>query len=627
MANIEMNVLKVGDSEFEIADAQARQDCSNLKEDFHEYHSELGAGYADQIVSSNENTDQTPYNFRAVPYDATLEKVEGIVGVDVVLNQLVQNKSTASQKGVTFTNNGNGTYTVNGTASSDAYFVLTDNLVKQHTYLISVNGAVNTAILHIGYENTLTRSAKIITANGTNAIGFRVNNGDTADSEVVTPQVFDLTAMFGTQIADYAYSLEQSTAGAGVAWLKEHFPKIFNAGYVPYNAGTMVHVSGLSAKKTVGFNQWDEEWENGFINDAGQNSALATALRAKNYISVIPNTAYFVCCPRNVFVFYYGENKNFITKDTTHGSGGNLRNEAFTIPQNVHYMRFTMYDTPTYNHDICINLSDPAKNGTYEPYEAHEYPLDSTIDLHGILKLDANNQLYADGDVYGADGTVNHRYGIVDLGMLNWTRNQSSVSGNYYYVGPAISDMKKQGDNYSLWNNMIISCGYSKVASATIAIGTASDKTYGGYDLGTIRIKDDSYTDATTFKSAMSGVYLVYELATPTTETAEPYTATQICDPNGTEEYVTTGIVPVGHNTKYPDNLRKKLDDLPWNFATLIAPTESTYKATRNYTTGSLFIVNNVLYKATANIANGGTITLNTNCTATTLAEVISALS
>lgn len=33
MANIEMNVLKVGDSEFEIADAQARQDCSELNDD------------------------------------------------------------------------------------------------------------------------------------------------------------------------------------------------------------------------------------------------------------------------------------------------------------------------------------------------------------------------------------------------------------------------------------------------------------------------------------------------------------------------------------------------------------------------------------------------------------------
>lgn len=34
MTSIEMNVLKVGDSEFEIADAQARQDVDTLKEDF-----------------------------------------------------------------------------------------------------------------------------------------------------------------------------------------------------------------------------------------------------------------------------------------------------------------------------------------------------------------------------------------------------------------------------------------------------------------------------------------------------------------------------------------------------------------------------------------------------------------
>ena len=37
MSSIEMNVLKVGNSEFEIADAKARQDVSDLKEDLEEY--------------------------------------------------------------------------------------------------------------------------------------------------------------------------------------------------------------------------------------------------------------------------------------------------------------------------------------------------------------------------------------------------------------------------------------------------------------------------------------------------------------------------------------------------------------------------------------------------------------
>jgi hypothetical protein len=74
---------------------------------------------------------------------------------------------------------------------------------------------------------------------------------------------------------------------------------------------------------------------------------------------------------------------------------------------------------------------------------------------------------------------------------------------------------------------------------------------------------DETYTDAATFKAAMSGVYLVYELAEPTTEEAQPFQSPQIVDDFGTEEYVTSSIVPVGHITKYVENLRDKLQHLP----------------------------------------------------------------
>ena len=126
--------------------------------------------------------------------------------------------------------------------------------------------------------------------------------------------------------------------------------------------------------------------------------------------------------------------------------------------------------------------------------------------------------------------------------------------------------------------------------------------------------------------TALSGVYLVYELAAPTTEEAAPYTAIQLLDPHGTEEFVSTGIVPVGHESHYLENLRSKIEGLPRDFSTLIAPTEFTYKATQNYTVGSLLIVDNILYKVTSAIANGGNIIPNTNVTATTLAAVIAAL-
>ena len=141
------------------------------------------------------------------------------------------------------------------------------------------------------------------------------------------------------------------------------------------------------------------------------------------------------------------------------------------------------------------------------------------------------------------------------------------------------------------------------------------------YGIRAYQSGDESLADATT-----DGTNTVYKLTTPTTETADPYQSLQVCDPNGTEEFVTTGIVSVGHETRYPENLRAKIEGLPWDFSSLIAPTEKTTKASRNYTTGALLIMNNVLYKVTANIANGGTITPGTNVTATTLSEVISAL-
>lgn len=66
-----------------------------------------------------------------------------------------------------------------------------------------------------------------------------------------------------------------------------------------------------------------------------------------------------------------------------------------------------------------------------------------------------------------------------------------------------------------------------------------------------IYIHDESYTDANTFKNAMNGQQLVYELQTPTTEQGDPFPSPQIVYPDGTEEYVTSNGVPVGHETRY----------------------------------------------------------------------------
>ena len=564
---------------FEVTDAKARQDVSNLKDDFHEYHSDLGAGYADQIVSSIENEDSVPYNFRAVPYDATLEKVEGIVGVDVVLNQLI-NHGNFDASGSWFEyactcTFADGVATVTPTDAISRIFQ-TRAVVLGHKYfmiatfkgtsgegnaMLSWYAGVNVFVPFTGSWQTIS---VIVDNTFQTSDVWRLYYGSTSNANKVPYMVkdamcFDLTAMFGTQIADYIYSLEQATAGSGVAWLKEHFPKIFNAGYIAYNAGTMVHVSGLSAHKTVGFNQWDEQWELGtIIPSNGQNASSSTKIRSKNYIPVIPSATYHIhvgsTSSDTDYVYFYDSNNAYVGNN--YASHGATWDWNFTIPNNARYMRFIMKGT-TYNHDICINLSDPTKNGTYEPYTEHTYPLDSTIDLHGILKLDSNNQLYADGDVYKADGTVTHNWTLADLGSLNWIQ---PTSGKYYATLPV---------PYSYNGNIIMLCsGYAFDGVGSSSLGYyGADKTIRYYFAsGTlayeIYVHDEAYSDLASFKTAMNGVYLLYPLATPTTEQAEPYNPNQICDPNGTEEYISDTVAPVGHVTKYPLDIAGRLDNI-----------------------------------------------------------------
>ena len=243
------------------------------------------------------------------------------------------------------------------------------------------------------------------------------------------------------------------------------------------------------------------------------------------------------------------------------------------------------------------------------------YPLDASLTLRGVPKW-VDGKLVYDGDRYMPDGTVERRYGIVDLGTLDWT---TGSSGRHLTNASYIK---------SVPNTQVFNALCSKYRSVSGNMVGNEDKTIGLVNGYLLQINDSAYNgiDAEEFKTAMSGVMLVYELATPTTETAAPYQEIQQVDPDGTEEYVSSGIVPVGHSTKYFDNLVKKIEGLPWDFSTLIAPTEKTNKASMSYASGDYLIYNNTLYKTTVAITSGETITPGSNISETTVMAEIKAL-
>lgn len=529
----------------------------------------------DNVITENNE----PYNFRQSAGGAT--EHEEIVGGTVAWNQLVENGNFESTSGwqaiggasigtiqveskkatltIVTSNLSSGIYRPNSVGES-----IGNHVVLASTFFTSSASTHVACNINNSTDGSSISAETAISANVRTNVAqiWKVNSRTTvsgmyiyvnrsaelsAGATVVVEnvQLIDLT-LFNSAIADYVYSLEQSTAGAGVQWLKAHFPKLFDDGYKAYNAGELASVR-TSAHEMVGFNQWDEQWELGGIdNSTGQNIPDSTIIRAKNYIPVLPNTEYFfrVGSTGSGYIrnaYFYDASHNFIERKNT------SENAIFTAATNAQYMRFALRSTygTTYNNDVCINISDPAKNDTYEAYVKHTYPL-APNDLRGIYKLDANNKLSCDGDEYRCVGEIKRRYKLVDLGTLTLS---TDLVGFAQLNLPGIKTMETSAQKANILCPKYVTDTQANVYAKT------TDKTISGATTETVRIYDTAFVGLTSAQvsTALSGVYLLYEVAEPYIEQASPFATNQSVDAYGTEEYIDTREVslPVGHSTKY----------------------------------------------------------------------------
>lgn len=495
--------------------------------------------------------DNTIYSIRQSPnkhgaYDS-------IVGASVGWNQLM-NPRNITFNNVTFSVS-NGKYTISGTCNNSGgrMYKIADEIeiVANHKYLVKTTINMSGIVLILSKQtdaNTYTwsglstnRSANIInpTFSGTCLLGANLTSGTTYDTNGYI-NLYDLTAMFGTAIADRAYTLEQSSAGSGVTWLKSH--GFFTEDYYPYNPGQIKNVEGLVKREITGFNQWDGQWEVGELDpNTGENKTNSARSRSKNFIPVVPDTVYYHY-GTPMAISLYDQSKKFIRQ-----IGGFYEDREFTTPSNCYYIKFFV-NTNTMPNNICINISDSSKNGTYEPYVSHSYSYTNPPTLRGVYKLDANNNIYADGDIWDSNGSVSRRYAVVDLGTLNWVIDTTGISPTFWAYIPLMKKSSPNGitSRYTYlgsvgWNTFI-----NDTSDKIIALSASTGSPY-------VMAKDSLYTDAATFKTAMRGVYLLYELATPTTETSTTFTNPQIYEPGGVESYSFTGVIPPGHATKYVD--------------------------------------------------------------------------
>lgn len=180
--------------------------------------------------------------------------------------------------------------------------------------------------------------------------------------------------------------------------------------------------NGSVNEKIENFNIWDEEWEVGGIsNSTGQNNSANTVIRSKNFISVQPNTQYYIKNGTDYAWFYaYDKNKNFL--GYAFGSSSSVANEIKTTISNCYYLRFqcrSQYGA-TYKNDICINVSNPSINGKYVPHSEQNisFPL-------------AEGQKLMQGD-YLADDGIHSLWNEDTVNGTTSTFNDAKTNGAYY---------------------------------------------------------------------------------------------------------------------------------------------------------------------------------------------------
>lgn len=190
-----------------------------------------------QGITHKFETDSDTAYAKTVPTGAKLMSVKSVGGRSIVWNQLVKPvPAVVTGAGVKATFSDDGIITLNGTATTtgNAFSVQPVKNQKGHKYLMIANplsgvyGKDQLQFSSQSYGQDSTGHGTIITNESSNEKWYYtlyVYEGVTYDNVKLQPQIFDLTAMFGS-------GNEPSTV--------EEFEKMFPADYYPYNAGEII---------------------------------------------------------------------------------------------------------------------------------------------------------------------------------------------------------------------------------------------------------------------------------------------------------------------------------------------------------------------------------------------------
>ena len=304
--------------------------------------------------------------------------------------------------------------------------------------------------------------------------------------------------------------------------------------YAPYsNICPISGWTGVKAQRT-GKNLYDGTLLNGYYDATNGGVFVSSAnWRATNKMRCKSSTTYVMSGTSYSGGSYNGQslfwdiNGNYLG---TRGTGAN-----FTSYANSAYM--ALYFGHKYVTD-AIQIEEGSTATAYSPYNGNTYTIS--------WQSEAGTVYGGTLDVVSGELVVDRA--MVDLGTLNWVVFDANTS--LFSTNDLVNN---KSTNSGAISSMypITSQGFAAMDDKTMR-GTVSDLT-----LWVIR--DTAYTDAASFKTAISGVQLVYELATPITYHLTPTEVKSLLGTNNV--WADTGDVEVEYRANTKLWVQKKITE------------------------------------------------------------------
>lgn len=496
-------------------------------------------------------------------YNTSLQ-LDTIKGRSVKWTQLVDKSNlvaTTTKSGITFTNNGNGTYTLNGTATELVYLHITGfDALQGRKYLLKgcpSGGSADTYKLYVATDNTFggifdygSGTIKQCLEDGHVVVTIEVAAGYTCNNVIFRPQVFNLSDIYGlgnepATIADfnkdYPYSIypygKQEILTTKVSGIKiragyKNLLKTFantttisgvtitnnNDGTYTANGTATEDINFLTASSYPVKCSADRNYMRLLIQGCPANGSLDTYCLRNNwsntydtgngYINVITFNSLLDINPQVSIIIKQGTTCNnlvfkpeLINLTDTYGVG----NEPKTVAQ--------------FNQDF--------PNIDNMPYPDTEITFDEQT-LYGINDVQDTLQVIKENDGYKLQKVEN--IGNVDMGTLDFVKS-TSEENNFFRTelsnGQVITEDTTPNilcSNYitttkrNVWGNLLYN----------LMIGEGENSTTKVIELD---IRDDNSWRSMTaeeFKNSLLGQTLYYALANPTTTTLATLIKSQV---------------------------------------------------------------------------------------------------